>query len=87
MRKIGEVEVVDLSIEDARQMSDEELRTNFVDFVSDLRVAFREDALSANFPRNPDGMSRAEILAAVEEHQDWFNPPEPESLAGEPDQA
>jgi len=42
--------------------------------VRDLRGSFGDDVLPANFPRCPNGMSRAAILVALQEHQYWFAP-------------
>src|ERR1700683_5109765 len=74
MRPLGDAESATLTVEQARQMPEDEMRDLFAEIVFDLVGTFGKQALPANFPNDPHGMSREAILAAVEEHAYWFDP-------------
>lgn len=74
MRPLGDAELATLTVEQARQMPEDDMRDLFAEIVFDLVGTFGKQALPANFPTDPRGMSREAILAAVEEHAYWVDP-------------
>jgi hypothetical protein len=65
MRSLGDDEVLSLSVDAAEVMTDDDLRTIFVEMVVMLRGEFGDDAMPEGFPDEPWDMSREETLAAV----------------------
>jgi hypothetical protein len=75
MRSLGDDEVLSLSVDAAEVMTDDDLRTIFVEMVVMLRGEFGDDAMPEGFPDEPWDMSREETLAAVRKYPYWFDPP------------
>jgi hypothetical protein len=73
-----------LSLEEARALSDDELRDRFAEQVIDLEGSYGRKSLPETFPREPWSMPRDAMLAAIEEHAYWFDPPELRGEKGRP---
>ncbi len=85
MRGMGEDDSR-LSVEEAATMPDDELHERFWVMATDLVGTFGESALPPNFPKSVAGMTRADIIGPLTEHEYWFNPPArpDEASAGTP---
>jgi hypothetical protein len=65
---------LNLTVAEAREMSDADLKRLFVLITEDLRASFGDEALGPTFPRDPRSMTRIRILAALMEHAYWYDP-------------
>jgi hypothetical protein len=74
MPRLEDSEVLSLAVAAAEAMTDEDLHAIFCEMVVTLDGELGDAYLPEDFPREPWGMSREEILAAVRRHQYWFDP-------------
>lgn len=65
---------LNLTIEEARMLSDRELHRRVRTIVQDLEMTMGRGVLPPDLPWQASAMTREELLSAVETHAYWFDP-------------